>query len=47
MLVPGDPEFRNRAAAGARTVIEPFTWGEIVKAADALGVGAEARPKPV
>src|SRR5262249_6335061 len=38
VLVPGDPEFRSRAAAGGRTVIEPFTWGEIVKAADALGV---------
>jgi uncharacterized oxidoreductase len=45
VLVPGDPEFRSRAAFGERMVIEPFTWGEIVKAARELGVGEDALPR--
>ena len=34
ILVPGDPEFRARAAAGDRLQIEPATWREVLAAAE-------------
>lgn len=45
VLTPGEPEQRNRARLGGRLEIDPKTWGDIVKAAGAIGVAEGEVPK--
>jgi uncharacterized oxidoreductase len=47
VLIPGDPEFRSRAAFGDSMVIEPVTWSQIEAAAGQLKLPKSALPRPV